>query len=195
MTRVTPDDLRAHPPGLKASSSAFALFDSDYRAWCSRRPPEPIRRRRLLAVPRLLVNPTLRALLVLRIANASPRATWWIWRNYFVHLHAIDWSGALEIGPGFELPHPVGVMFLAGSRIGADVGFAHNVTMGGSARGGTTTIGDRVVIFPGVVISGGVTIGDDTVISANCVVARDVAKSKLFTQTRVMPVGVLRNQG
>lgn len=191
---VTDADLQGHPPGLTAHSSTLALYGSDYRAHCRRKSPESARRRRLLALPRLLVNPSLQALFVLRVANASPRATWWIWRNFFVRMHAMDWSGPLEIGPGFELPHPIGVLLLRGSRIGADVAFGHNITLSGAQDGGTPTIGDRVVVFTGVVIVGGVTVGEDVVISANCLVSRDIPARKLVTQHGLLPVAAMRGR-
>jgi serine O-acetyltransferase len=168
--------------------SALALYWTDYEAHCSHKAPETEQRRKLLALPRLIANPSLQAVFVLRIANASPRATWWIWRNFFVRLHSMDWSGTLEIGPGFEIPHPIGTCLAAGSRIGSNVGLGHNVTLAGDANDGRPVIGDRVTVYPNVVLVGGVTIGDDSVISANCVVTRDVAAGKLVTQRGVLPL-------
>jgi serine O-acetyltransferase len=173
--------------GSVAPLGPLALWWSDYEAYCSHKPPESVRRKRLLALPRLLVNPALRANLLLRVANSSPRATWWIWRNAFVHWYAMDWSGALTIGPGFELPHPIGTCLPAGAVIGADVRLGHNVTLAGDARSQTCTIEDRAVIFPGSMIVGGITIGHDTVVSANCVVTRSVPPQKLVTQRGVLP--------
>jgi serine O-acetyltransferase len=163
------------------------LYWSDYEAHCDRKGPEPAQRRKLLALPRLLVNPSLQAVMVLRIANASPRATWWIWRNFFVRLHSMDWSGPLQIGPGFEIPHPVGIMLLHGSKIGANVGLAHNVTLAGGGDDGRPVIGDRVLLYPGVVLVGGVTVGDDAIVGANCVVHRDVPPNHLVTPKGNLP--------
>lgn len=164
------------------------LFWSDYEAHCASKPPESARKRRLLALPRLIVNPSLRAVLLLRIANASPRATWFIWRNLFVHGYAMDWSGALEIGPGFDLPHPIGTCLPANARIGANVRIGHNVTLAGDARHEVPTLEDRTVVFPGSMLVGGVTIGHDSVVSANCVVTRDVPPHKLVTQRGILPL-------
>ncbi|WP_354697387.1 Serine acetyltransferase [Paraconexibacter sp. AEG42_29] len=177
-----------HPPGTTAHSSVIALYRSDYHAHCSHKAPESPRRRRLLAIPRLLVNPSLQAVFVVRVANASPRATWWIWRNFFVRLHSMDWSGKLEIGPGFEIPHPIGVLLAAGSKIGTNVGLGHNVTLAGDAQDGRPVIGDRVTVYPGVVFVGGVTIGDDCVIGANSVVTRDVPPRMMVTPRGNVPL-------
>ena len=168
------------------------LYLSDYHAHCRHKPPEPERRRRLLALPRLLASPSLRAVLLIRVANASPRFTWWFWRNCFVHLYGMDWSGRFELGPEFELPHPLGTCLPARARIGSSVGMGHNVTLGGDNAGNVPRIGDRVTIYPGAVIVGGVTIGDDCVISANAVVQRDVPPSRLVTQRGMLPLEAAR---
>lgn len=172
--------------------SALALYWTDYLALCRHKRPESARRRRLLALPRLLVSPSLQAVFVLRIANASPRATWWVWRNFFVRMHGMDWSGQLEIGPGFELPHPIGTCLVAGARLGTGVGVGHNVTLAGGGDDRRPTIGNDVILYPGVVIVGGVTIGDGSVVSANCVVQRDVPPGRLVTQRGMIPVAASR---
>ena len=165
------------------------LWWTDYIAYRARwREPESQRRRVILLLPRLLVNPSLRALLVLRMANASPKIFWHLWRNYFIHLHSMDWSGPLEIGPGLDFPHPVGIMLIKDGKIGTDVGIAHNVTMAGDASGKRPVIGDRVVIYPGAVLMGGVTIGDDSVVGANVTVTRDVPPNSVATQKGIIPL-------
>ena len=168
------------------------LYWTDYQAHCSHKAPESEQRMKALALPRLLVNPSLQAVMIVRIANASPRTTWWIWRNFFVRLHSMDWSGPLEIGPRFEIPHPIGVMLAAGSKIGSDVGLGHNVTLAGDADDKRPVIGDRVVVYPGAVLIGGVTIGEGSVVGANCVVFRDVPPGKLVTPRGVVPLEASR---
>lgn len=186
----SPPERRGEPP-----IGPLALYWSDYVAHCRRKGPEPDRRRAWLAGPRLLVNPGLKAVLLLRLANASPRVTWWVWRSLFVHLFAMDWSGSLRIGPGLELPHPVCVLLAGGARIGSDVGLAHNVTMAGGADDGLPVIGDRVTIYPGVVLIGGVTVGDDAVVGANTVVSRDVPPGHLATPRGTLPLAASRGHG
>ncbi|MTD43092.1 serine acetyltransferase [Conexibacter sp. W3-3-2] len=185
-----PDDRRASwPKGVRA------LYWSDYVAHCSHKAPESRERRRLLALPRLLVNPSLQAVLVLRIANASPRWTWWIWRNFFVRLHSMDWSGKLEIGPGFEIPHPIGVLLAADAQIGANVGLGHNVTLAGERGPGRPIIEDNVTVYPGSVLMGGVRIGEGSIVGANCVVTRDVPPGRMVTPRGVVPLAASNRHG
>jgi serine acetyltransferase len=165
------------------------LYWSDYEAHCEHKPPESERRRRLLALPRLLANPALRATLMLRFANASPRYTWWLWRNVFVALYAVDWIGPFEVGPRFEFSHPVATVVAAQVRLGSDVDLGQNVTIGGDADGNVPVIGDRVTIYPGAVIVGNLTVGDDSVIGANTVVHRDVPAEHIVTTRGMRPLG------
>jgi serine acetyltransferase len=171
-----------------ALKKALELYWTDYLAYC-RRKGEPVDGQKLpLALLRLIVSPSLRALLLIRIANGSPRPTWWIWRNLFVHLYAMDWSGPLEIGPGLELPHPLGTCLVDGAKIGSRVGIGHCVTLAGGYDDRRPIIGDDVVLYPGVVIVGGVEIGAGSIISANCVVQRDVPPGKILTARGLIPV-------
>lgn len=172
-----------------------ALWWSDYEALCDRKGPESPRRRRALAPLRLVVNPSLRAVLIIRLANASPRATWWFWRNLLVHGYAMDWSGPLEIGPRFEIPHPIGILLAAGARIGANVGLGHNVTLAGERGPGRPVIGDGVTVYPGSILIGGVTVGAGSVVGANCVVTRDVPPHRLVTPRGVVPLAAARGHG
>ncbi|MEX2253341.1 MAG: hypothetical protein WD649_04250 [Thermoleophilaceae bacterium] len=176
--------------------SVLALYWADlhaYRFWGEkaahdRGTPEPDVRGLSLALLRALVNPALRLVLALRLANASPRLLWPFWRNYFVHLHTMDWSGRVEIGPGLAIPHPFGVSMIAGTRIGKNASIGHFCTFAGDADGGTPVLGDGILLYPGVVIAGGIEIGDSTAISPNCVVREDVPAYKLVTERGVVPI-------
>ena len=98
-----------HGDGTPMAQTVRELFAADYLALYRDRGESP-RRRRIAFLPRLLTNPSLHAVLLLRLANASPRFTWWFWRQVLVSKHAMDWTGPFEIGPGLRLPHPVGVV-------------------------------------------------------------------------------------
>ncbi|MFK7753851.1 MAG: serine O-acetyltransferase [Sedimentitalea sp.] len=94
----------------------------------------------------------------------------------------------LQITAGIYLPYTVvvgrrvkiehfGGMILVARAIGDDVVIRQNTTFGVRSRhhtGGRPTIGDRVELGAGVVITGPVSIGADAVVGANAVVTRDV---------------------
>lgn len=166
---------------------ALSLWWSDYEAHLAKKGTESERKRQILALPRLIVSPSLRMVMLIRVANASPRWTWFIWRNMFVHWFSSDWSGALDIGPGLDIPHPIGICIVTGATVGRDVTLGHNVTLGGDIENRVPVLEDRVYIFPGSLIIGGVRIGHDSIVGANCLVTRDVPPEKIFTPRGVLP--------
>jgi len=81
-----------------------------------------------------------------------------------------------SIGPGLYIGHFGGVI-IGAATIGENCNLSHGVTIGRSGRigqFGRPTLGDRVWIGPGAVITGAVTIGEDAVVGANAVVTRSV---------------------
>lgn len=174
---------------MTAIRHLLGLYWLDYVAHCAKRGTESPRRLRALALPRLLANPSLQTLLVTRLANASPRWSWTFWRFVYMRLLcAGDWSGAYTVGPGLQLPHPVGLVIGYRTRIGAEVLISHNVSIGGDAHGRTPVIGDRVQIYPGSVIIGGLTIGEGSVIGANSFVSKDVPPRSVVKRDQVEPL-------
>jgi len=171
---------RSSPSGFLRSVWA------DYRAFYAFRGEVP-GRLRLFAAPRILTNPSLHAVILIRIAAASPRPLKFVWRNILITKHSIDISRDPVIGPGLMLSHPFGIV-LADVTIGANVLLAHNVTIGSARtpRPGeevpVPVIGDRVVINPNSVIAGGIHIGADCIIGANSVVDCNMPPNSLFTR-------------
>jgi serine O-acetyltransferase len=163
------------------------LFAADYRALYRDR-QESSRARRIAFLPRLLTNPSLHAVLLYRVANASPRVLWWFWRHVFVSKHGMDWTGPFEIGPGLRLPHPVGVVIGPGVRLGSEVMIAHNVSIGADAYGRGPQIGDRVAIYPGAIIIGDVRIGEGSVVGAGNFVTSDVPPNSIVKRGVVEPM-------
>lgn len=116
------------------------------------------------------------------------------WRlNAFVN--ACDLRPQADIGPGFCLPHPMGVV-IGPIVAGRNLTVHQNVTMGRARSddeyGGPSTravIGNDVIIYAGAVLVGGVTVGDAARIGANAVVVSDVpAGQTAFTMpARCMP--------
>ncbi|MDO9355638.1 MAG: serine acetyltransferase [Solirubrobacteraceae bacterium] len=163
------------------------LFRADYAAFC-RPKGESRRRRRLAFLPRLITNPSLQAVLILRLANRGPAALGWFWRHVLMAKHAMDFTGRYEIGPGLTLPHPVGILIGPKVRIGTDVEIAHNVSIGGDAHGRAPVIGDRVHIYPGAVIIGNLTIGEGSVVGALSFVTKDVPPNSVVKRGVVEPM-------
>jgi serine O-acetyltransferase len=169
----------------------FSLIYADYQAFYRFR-AESRWRLALLAPLRMLVNPSMHAVILIRIWIASPRPTAFIWRNILIAKHSIDVFGKPSIGPGLMLSHPFGIV-LDNVTIGKDVLMTHNVTIGAirGARPGEEhnpelpIVGDRVVIYPNTVIAGGVRIGADSVIGANSLVDHDVPPGSVFSRGEI----------
>ena len=174
-----------------APDGFLASLYADYAAYYQHKAESP-RRLRALAVPRMLVNPSLHATLLIRVTLASPRPLAPLWRNILITKHSIDIHRGSAIGAGLMLPHPLGIV-LGKVTIGSDVLLAHNVSLGAAriSRPGEEvqfpTIGDRVAIGPNSIVVGGVHIGDDSVIGANSVVAEEMPPGSLFTRGRLRP--------
>lgn len=131
-------------------------------------------------------EPGFRLTTLLRVTRYLRRQPLTRWGGY--HL-AKFWLGRLsmklgvcldfttEIGPGFYLPHPFGIVINRRCRIGADCNIAQHVTLGLKSRdprAGCPELGDRVYVGPGAVVIGAVKVGDDAAVGANGVVTRDV---------------------
>jgi serine O-acetyltransferase len=85
-------------------------------------------------------------------------------------------SPSAEIGEGFFLPHPVGIVIGEDVRVGRNVTIYQNVTLGRRNHAETAypDIGDNVVIYAGAVIVGPVRVGVGAVIAANAVITCDI---------------------
>jgi len=86
---------------------------------------------------------------------------------------------AADIGGGLYIGHSGGIWVAPQTRIGRHCNLAHAVTIGvgGSARRGAPTIGDRVWIGTKATIAGPVTVGSGAVVGANSLVATDVPEN------------------
>ncbi len=83
----------------------------------------------------------------------------------------IQWEA--EIGEGFLLPHPQGVIIGGRVKIGKNVAVFQQVTLG-SWNEKEPVVGDNVGIFAGAKVFGAVTIGDNAHIGANAAVSKSV---------------------
>jgi len=82
-----------------------------------------------------------------------------------------------NIGGGFLLPHPTGVVIFPESIIGPNCLVFQQVTIGvGGTKPGAPVVGGNVYFGAGAKVLGGVRIGDDARIGANAVVLQDVPR-------------------
>ncbi len=82
-----------------------------------------------------------------------------------------------EIGEGFYLSNHCGPVVIGPIKIGRYCNIAHNVTIGRShknGKAGRPTIGDRVWIGAGSVLTNNITIGSDIMIAPNTFLNVDV---------------------
>jgi serine O-acetyltransferase len=134
----------------------------------------------------ILTHPGLHAVIAHRIASQLRR-----WRIPFVP-HLICYACRAEtgiyihpsaqIGQRFFIDSGTGVVIGETAMIGDDVSVFQGVNLGGSGKEKTKrhpTIGDRVVLAPGVKVLGSITVGDDVYIVANSVVVKDVAPGSI----------------
>jgi serine acetyltransferase len=161
------------PPQRKLG--VFALIWSDYMRHCRDKGEDrgqSIRR----APVRLLLNPSLRAVIVVRLTLASPWFMHWFWRTVLITFNSMEIDYQTRIGPGLLLPHPIAIALGPGATFGRDVTICHNVSVGGNLGrgGGVPKIGDDVILFPGCVVVGELTVGDGAIIGANTFLDHDV---------------------
>lgn len=113
--------------------------------------------------------------------------------NYFLTGAEIDCQA--EIGPGFRLPHPSGVVIGRGVRIGRNVSVLQQVCLGGNGNGvtgldgpdGYPTIEDGVWLFVGAKVLGPVTVGRNSCILADTVVSESVPPGMVYGRDYMQP--------
>jgi serine O-acetyltransferase len=193
------------PEATQRGDSLLALIISDYVALYG--PSTRIRKRwgifprtndspRRLAlrfIPRLMTNPSLHATVMIRLASRGPKFMLWaFWRRVLLSKHSIEIGPDLEIGPGFVLPHPVGIGLGGRARLGRNVTLLHYVGIGTtffSAQsyrpGGTPdlnvpVLGDDVIVLMNSTLVGGIDVGAGSVIAAGAWVDRDLPPKTIY---------------
>jgi serine acetyltransferase len=162
------------PPDVERGMSWLQLARSDYRVYADLRGDSKLKRR-LLALPRIMLNPSLHLVILMRLANASPTWLHWLWRNILISKHSVEMVHRSHIGPGLICPHPFGIAIGQDVRIGARVVITHGVTLAtnvGSYE--TPVVEDRVILLTGSKVFGGVTVGEGSLVGAGAVVDFDV---------------------
>ncbi len=166
------------------SPGLIALIRSDYEAHSEANEDGP-NRAMIRALPRLLVNPSMHAAILIRLSNASPEWLSWLWRNLLIWKHRTDIGHRVRIGPGMRLPHPFGLVIAPEVTIGSGFLVYHNVTIGvDQKRPGVPVIGDDVTIYSGSHVVGPIRVGDRVRVGANAYVAQDVPDDSVLTPPR-----------
>jgi len=105
-----------------------------------------------------------------------------------------DLNTGAEIGAGFRLPHPIGVVVGSGVKIGQRVRILQGATLGGEGgkarEDGQTqpSVGDDVIIGAGAALLGPIRVGNRVKIGANAVVVDDVPEGATVVGVPGRPV-------
>ena len=113
---------------------------------------------------------------VARVARIGGRLLHFAATRFVEMTTGISIAERATIGRGLYIGHFGGVI-IGVVTLGDNCNISHGVTLGRSGRVGSfgrPTLGDRVWVGPGAVLTGPITIGHDAVIGANAVVTRDV---------------------
>jgi serine O-acetyltransferase len=100
-------------------------------------------------------------------------------------LFAFEVEAEAEIGEGFVLLNPVGIMLHGHTKIGRNCIFAHQITITLGPRLGLDPVNDHVVLGDNVIVSAGVrmignlVIGENTWIGPNTVVTESIPANSI----------------
>ena len=131
----------------------------------------------------VLLMPGVMATITFRFAHAFHRAglrplsrLLYIWNMV---LFSVDIAPGVTIGPGFVMPHPVGVGMGKDVRLGAHVRVMGLVRLGGGATedpelDGMPVIGDDCWLLDGCKVFGPITVGEGVVIATGAVVMKSI---------------------
>jgi serine acetyltransferase len=147
----------------------------------------------LMFTPRMLVNVSMHACLLVRLLQGTPMWLTWFWRRLLITFHASDFQPYCRIGPGLQMPHPIGILVGHGV-LGRNVVLQHHITLSAVTTNWRTgkspgwfQIGDGVTIFTGTVLAGPIAVGDNALIGANSLVVRDIPAGHIMIGGRIRP--------
>jgi serine O-acetyltransferase len=101
-------------------------------------------------------------------------------------LHGIEIPPTVDVGPGFVIYHPSGIVLHGNVRVGARFRVHTGAVLGirGSSGGGTVgppVVGDDVLVGTGAKLLGDITVGDGAQIGANAVLVTDAPPGSTAT--------------
>lgn len=108
-------------------------------------------------------------------------------------LFSLEMEPEAEIGEGFVLINPVGIMLHGHTKIGRNCVFAHQITTTLGPRLGFDPINDYIIMGDNVVVSAGVrfignlTIGSNTWIGPNTVVTESLPADSIVLGKTIRP--------
>lgn len=150
---------------------------------------------------KLWVDPGFSAVFQYRLGARLRRSNWFgrflakvLWKRV-IFKNGSYLSLLADIGPGFRLPHAVGIIIGDGVRIGSNVTVFQNVTLGSGRSVSNTSypvLGDNVTVFAGAVIVGGVVLGNGVVVGANAVVINSFSDNSVLVG---IPARQVRSEG
>jgi serine acetyltransferase len=164
---------------IDVEQASWGTLRSELQADLLARYPEARNWSLLRKIWNFLTDPSLQAVLTVRLVARTPGRWLFVWRPLNTARFPMEVYRS-EVGPGLHMQHPVNSHFGVGARVGSNVTIANNVTIGFARKAEpghrlpTPTVGDRVVIGPNALIVGQVTIGSDTRVEAGALVTEDV---------------------
>ncbi|HWH93633.1 MAG TPA: hypothetical protein VNT03_07215 [Baekduia sp.] len=154
------------------------LLFADYRALYARKRPgvhEATGKAAALAVPRIVMDANLHALVLVRAVGAAPPPLRGMAQRLLLAGHGMYVDPRAEIGPGLFMPHPLMIAVGPGVTIGAGVSVFHNATVRAAlAEREGPHVQDGVRIYTGAALVGALTVGAGAVVGAGTTVSTDV---------------------
>jgi serine acetyltransferase len=140
------------------------------------------------APARFISNPSLHAVVLIRLALMGPPRLLDLWRQILLAKHSIDLERGCSVGPGLNLPHPFGIMLGGGVEVGMNVVVYHNVTLGAMSPDSSPgpRIGDRAVIHTNTMIAPSAVVGEGATVGANSFVDGIVPPRAVFARDRIV---------